>query len=122
MSRKIPEWVGSNDNAKIPIRVRLRIFEREHGICWLSKRKIMPGELWDIHHGKALINGGEHAENNLFPVLQKPHREQTKLDVAEKAKVARKRKNFLGIKKPSRFPGSKTSGWKKRLDGTVVKR
>jgi hypothetical protein len=50
------------------------------------------------------------------------HAKKTKADVAEKAIVARKRQKHLGIRKPSRFPGSRDSGWKKKMDGSVVRR
>jgi len=69
-----------------------------------------------------LCNGGEHRESNLAPVLVEPHKEKTAQDVKEKSLVARKRMNHLGIRKKSRFPGSKDSKWKKKLDGSVVKR
>lgn len=103
MPRSVPEWIGKTDDAKVPPRVRIRIFEREGGVCHLSKRKIRPGDLWDLDHGLALINGGEHRESNLFPALRDKHREKTKEDVAEKAVTARVKAKHLGIRPPSRF-------------------
>lgn len=103
MSRAVPEWIGKTDDAKVPPRVRLRVFEREGGKCHLSGRKIMPGDLWDLDHGKALINGGQHRESNLFPALRDKHREKTREDVAEKSKVAAVRAKHLGIRPPSRI-------------------
>ena len=95
--RSVDEWVGSTPDAKVPPRVRLRVFEREGGRCWLSGRKIMPGEPWDLDHKVALCNGGEHRESNLFPALREHHREKTAADVAEKSKVARIRAKHLGV-------------------------
>lgn len=103
MSRSVPEWVGSTPDAKVPPRVRIRIFEREGGICHISGRKITPSDLWDLDHGIALINGGEHREGNLFPALRDKHREKTVEDVAIKAKGAAIRARHLGIKPPSRW-------------------
>ncbi|UYQ71016.1 HNH endonuclease [Pelagibacterium flavum] len=103
MSREVPEWIGKHDDQKVPDRVRLRIFDREGGMCHLSGRKIMPGDLWDLDHKVALINGGEHRESNLFPALRDKHRGKTALDVREKAVSARKRKKHLGIRKPSKL-------------------
>lgn len=97
MSRSVPLWVGATDDAKVPPRVRLRIFEREGGRCWISGRKIMPGDQWDLDHKVALINGGRHSEDNLFPALRDKHREKTAEDVAEKSKIARIRKKSLGL-------------------------
>lgn len=104
MSRTVPLWVGRTDDAKVPTRVRLRIFLREDGICHISGRKIRPGEPWDLDHKVALVNGGTHSEDNLFPALRDKHREKTRQDVAEKAKTARVRAKHIGIKsKPSRL-------------------
>jgi hypothetical protein len=104
MARKLPEWVGSSPDQKIPARVKLRIWEREEGRCWISGRKIMPGEPYDFDHKIALINGGEHREANLAPALRDKHREKTAADVKEKATVARKAKANLGIKSPPAKP------------------
>jgi hypothetical protein len=122
MSRSTDEWIGKNDDAAIPDRVRLRVFERFGGTCFLSGRKIQAGDQWDCDHALALINGGEHRESNLVPVLRIEHRKKTAKDVALKAKNDRVRKRHLGIRKPSRFPCSRDSRWKKKIDGTVERR
>lgn len=98
MARKLAEWVGATPDQKIPARVKLRIWEREDGRCWISGRKIMPGEPYDFDHKIALINGGTHSEENLAPALRDKHKAKTADDVAEKAKVARKAKANLGLK------------------------
>jgi 5-methylcytosine-specific restriction protein A len=111
MTRALPEWIGSSDGAKVPPRVRLRIFERENGRCWISGRKIMPGDLWDLDHKIALINGGEHRESNLFPALRDKHREKTREDVAEKAAVYAVRSKHVLPRQPSRM---RSAGFPKR--------
>lgn len=122
--RSVPEWKGRTDDESAPPRVRLRCFDREHGICYLSGIKIMPGMKWELHHSKALIRGGQNIESNLFPVLVEAHKGQTKLDKAFKKTVARKRSKHLGIKSRSHRPmqGSRGSLWKKKLDGTIERR
>jgi 5-methylcytosine-specific restriction endonuclease McrA len=104
--------------------VRLRVFERHGGICHLSGRKIRAGEAWDCDHVIALCNGGSHSESNLAPALRDKHREKTAQDVKERAKVDRIRKRALGMAKPKGrpMPGSKASGLRKRMDGTVERR
>lgn len=97
--RFVAEWIGASPNAKIPARVRLRVFERHNGKCHLTKRRIRAGEAWECDHVIALCNGGEHRESNLAPALGEPHKIKTKSDVREKSKVARLRKRHLGIKK-----------------------
>lgn len=98
MSRAVPIWVGKTDDAAVPPRVRLRIFEAYGGRCWLSGRKIMPGDKWDLDHKLALCNGGAHSEDNLAPALRSKHREKTAADVAVKSKIARIRAKHFGIK------------------------
>ncbi|MEH6676175.1 HNH endonuclease [Phenylobacterium sp.] len=101
--RSVPEWIGKTPDAKIPPRVRLRVFERHGGRCHLSGRKIMPGDLWDCDHIVALINGGEHREFNLAPALRSKHREKTAEDVAEKSKTYRIRAKHTGVIRPKGF-------------------
>lgn len=98
MSRAVALWIGKTDDTRAPPRVRLRVFLREGGICFLSKRPIAPGENWECHHRTALINGGRNSEDNLVPVLVSAHRAQTKLDVAEKSHVADRAKSHFGAK------------------------
>ena len=108
MSRELPMWVGKTHDSKVPPRVRLRVFEREEGRCWISGRKIMPGDVWELDHKVALINGGSHSEDNLAPALREKHREKTAEDVAIKSKTYRQRAKHLGI-----WPKSNTR-WPKR--------
>lgn len=122
MSRSTDEWIGKNDDAKVPAHVKLRIFNRAGGICHISGRKIMPSDTWEVEHVLALCLGGEHREGNLAPALTQPHKVKTAQDVAQKAKNDRVRKIHLGIKKPSKFACSRSSKFKKRVDGSVVLR
>jgi 5-methylcytosine-specific restriction enzyme A len=120
--RTVPEWIGANPDAKVPPRVRLRIFEREGGRCWISGRKIMVGDKWDLDHKLALCNGGTHSEDNLFPALKDKHKAKTRADVRQKSDTARKRQKHLGIKTDS---GRKlqSRGFdktrRKKMNGTV---
>lgn len=100
MARPRKEWVGKTDATAAPGRVRLRNFDDHNGICHLCKLPIKPGETWETDHVKALINGGENRETNLAPVHKHCHSVKTGDDVAEKAKVADKRKKHLGIASP----------------------
>jgi 5-methylcytosine-specific restriction protein A len=98
MARSVAEWIGRNDDTPAPPRVRLRVFEAYGGRCHWSGQKINVGDVWDLDHIRALINGGENRESNLAPILRgKPHKEKTAADVSEKSKVARVRAKHLGI-------------------------
>ena len=112
--RSTDEWIASHDDAKVPPRVRLRIYERANGVCHISGRKIQPGEAWETEHIVALCNGGQHKESNLAPALVLPHRKKTAADRALKAKTDRIKKGHLGIKRRKRtIPG-------RRFDGTPI--
>lgn len=120
--RSTEEWVGSSPDQKVPDRVKLRVFERHGGICHISGRKIQAGEAWELEHVKALSLGGSHRESNFAPALKSAHKKKTAEDRKAKAKSDRIRKKHLGIKKPSKFAGSRNSKWKKKIDGSVVLR
>jgi len=122
MTRATSEWIGKTDDAKVPDYVRLRIFKNHGGICHISKRKITAADTWDLEHIIALCNGGEHRESNMAPALAAPHKTKTKADLAQKAKNDRISKRHLGIRKRSTFSCSRDSAFKKKMDGTVVRR
>ena len=103
--------------------MRVRVFERFGGVCQETGRKIAAGEAWDCDHTIALINGGEHRESNLRPVLRAAHRAKTKDDVAMKAKTARVRKKHLGLAKAKcPLPGGRHSPLKKTLNRGTIRR
>lgn len=121
MPRAVPEWIGQSADSAIPDRVRLRVFERCEGRCGECGRKIGPADTWIIEHLIALVNGGQNRESNLGVTCGWCKPAKDKRDVAQKAKGARVRKKHTGIKtKSSRLiPGSKGSGFRRRMDGTV---
>ena len=100
MPRTVKEWVGRTDDAMPPPRVRLRIFDRENGICHICQQRIQTGQKWEPDHDPALINGGQNRESMMFPVHKTCHAIKTKADVAEKAKVQRTRAKDVGAIKP----------------------
>lgn len=114
--RAIPEWIGRTPDTPAPERVRRRVFDAWGGRCYLTHREILPGDIWQVEHIKALCNGGENRESNLAPALVEPHKEKTRRDRAEKDKVERVRRKHLGIRTKRRaMPGSRLSPWKCRL-------
>lgn len=123
MTRSVPEWIGKTDDAKIPARVRLRVFERHNGTCHLTGRKIYPGDEWDCDHIQAICNGGEHRESNLAPALKDAHRAKTAEDVAQKKKDARVAKKHRGIHETRHpLPGGRGHPLKRKVGGGVVRR
>lgn len=128
MTRAIPEWIGETPDSPIPVRVKMRIFEKHGGKCYLSGRKIMPGDAYDFDHIVALVNwtgeGHGNRESNIAPALRDKHKAKTAQDVAIKSEARRVKSKHLGIKQKGKhvIPGSKGSRWKKKLDGSVVPR
>ena len=121
--RSVGEWIGATPDAKVPASVRVRVFDRDGGICHVSSRKIMTGEPWDLDHMVALCNGGEHRESNLAPVLREKHPQKTRTDLAKKSKVTRLRQKHLGIHASvTPIPGGRSTRWRRTLSGRTVKR
>lgn len=94
--RSVPEWIGATSDTPVPMRVKVRVFERYGGICYLSKRRIQAGEAWEVEHVIAISCGGQNREANLAPALKEPHREKTNADLKVKSKIARIRAKHLG--------------------------
>src|SRR6185295_16188114 len=121
--RSLPEWIGLTPDTKVPIRVRLRVLERDEFRCQCGcGRIILPFDDWQTDHKTALINGGENRETNLVTLLDACHLRKTAADVAEKSKVYRIKKKYRGLRKPSRFACSRSSKYKKKISGEVVLR
>lgn len=125
MTRTVPEWIGRTDETAAPPRVRARVVERQGGVCGCGcgVKLGAAGEGVEFDHETALIAGGENRESNLRALRQPCHAAKTVRDVAEKAATARKRKKHLGLdKKRSQFSAARGGRWKKKIDGTVVRR
>lgn len=112
--RAVPEWIATHDDQAVPPRVRLRIFERHNGICYLAQRKIAAGEPWDLEHIVALCNGGQHRESNLAPALRDKHKAKTREDMAEKSATYHKRARHVGVKRRRRTIAGR------KFDGTPI--
>lgn len=105
---------------------RLRLFALHHGQCHLCHGRIdATREAWEVSHDIPLELGGADDDVNRKPAHAKCHRVQTStIDIPRIAKAKRREARHLGAKaKSSRpVPGSKASGIRKRMDGTVERR
>lgn len=102
MARDVGEWVGTDDNAPIPDRVRIRVFDRKKGRCHRCTRKVLTGERWTCEHMIALINWrptAEHPhgnrETNLDVTCCNCLPAKNAKDVAEKSEVYQDRKRHV---------------------------
>ena len=106
-------------------RRRLRLFQDHGGICdYCGARIDGAREEWDIDHIIPLEISGDDDDDNLRPVHRKCHRLKTKRDRKDIAKSQRVYAKHTGAKAKTRnpLPGSRGSGLRKRMDGTVERR
>jgi len=100
MTRKTPEWIGNTPETSAPRRAKIRILERQDEKC--TSCGIQLGEIMkpEFDHIIALVNGGENRESNLQALCKPCHKNKTKLDVAEKAKIAKRKQKRFGLSGP----------------------
>lgn len=111
--RSITGWKGKTDDASIPPRVRLRIWDRDEGKCQgPCHRKLHPGDTVHYDHKVPLKDGGEHREENLQLLCEGCHIVKTGLEATARAHIDAIKKRHRGIK---REPSIKVG---RRFDGT----
>ena len=102
---------------------RARIFDAACGICHICGEKIQIGEAWEAEHKIALRISDDDSDANLAPAHKHCHKPKTKTDAGLIAKVKRVHAKHIGAHRPkATIPGSKASGWKRKIDGTMVRR
>lgn len=110
---------------RITGKMRADIFMRHGGICHLCSMKVVPGEEWDVSHDIPLEAGGKDDDTNWLVAHRKCHRHHTAtVDAPLIAKVKRIHQRHIGAKLKSKnpIPGSRHSKFKRKMDGTVVRR
>ena len=104
---------------------RLNLFLMRNGLCAACAQKIEAGKAWDIDHIVPLALGGTNAADNLQILCRPCHRSKTtQSDIPRIAKTKRLKAHHLGARAPSirPIPGSSDSPWKRKMDGSVVRR
>ncbi|MBN8294538.1 HNH endonuclease [Rhodobacter sp. NTK016B] len=121
MARKTAEWIGRTDDTPPPPRVKERILRAHGNRCAITQREFGPGDTIEFDHILALTNGGENREGNLQPVLSTAHKEKSRADVRIRAKNSRvfKKRNGINSGPKRKIPGSKGTGMRKGVDGSV---
>lgn len=84
-----------------------RIFDANEGRCHRCRRKLYPGDDYDIDHVIALENGGTDEDSNLAPCCDWCHSEKTSDD---NALAGHGRRMATKHKVPKRF--RKANGWR----------
>lgn len=103
---------------------RLGIFTANGGICHLCGGKINAvKEPWELEHVIALAMGGDDDEANLRPAHVRCHKGKTRQDAGNLSKARSREVRHMGAHKARNpLPGSKASGWKKKMSGEVERR
>ena len=110
---------------RLSTRDRVAVFARRDGVCYFCGGKITVSNRWHVHHETPLALGGADDLSNWVPAHEVCHQAHTaQHDAPAIARAKRLEAKHLGAKAPSRatIPGSKRSPWKKKLDGTLVRR
>jgi len=105
--------------------LRLNLFMKRKGTCTICYQKIDAGKAWDIDHIIPLALGGTNEPENLQILCKPCHQSKTsQADIPRIAKTKRLKARHLGARSPSArpIPGSRRSPWKRKLDGSVVRR
>jgi len=104
--RATPEWIGKTPDSPIPNYVKLRIYLREDGRCYLTGKKLSTGDEYDYEHVIALANwtgeGHGNRESNIRLAWRPAHRKKTTADRKIKAESDRVRMKHFGIRKAKR--------------------
>lgn len=114
--------IGTTRRGSLSARKKLAIWEKEKGCCMLCGIKLKTGG-FIYEHVRALELGGEDTEDNIRLTCKPCATEKTKNDHSMAAKAKRQKANTLGLKtSKTPLPFGKGSKWKKKLDGSVVRR
>lgn len=110
-----PSWTASQ---------RLKIFNANDGRCHICTVKIWPGQKWIVEHPKARGLQGSDDIREMKPAHEDCHKSKTAAEVAIMRKADRQGKAMRGLKrrKGPPMPGTRASGWKRKIDGTVERR
>ena len=108
--RAVKEWRGRTDDTNIPVKVKLRVFDKYGGKCALTGKKLRAGE-FDIDHITPLADWiatpeypHGNVESNLHPIWRPKHREKTAKENSVRAKVVAKRIKHFEPTKQSKNP------------------
>jgi hypothetical protein len=126
MAFRICEDVGTNIRGNMSPRRALSIWEQNKGVCCLCETQIDGArDDWYIEHKRALeLGGADKDDRNLGPAHYRCKPTKDAADHSAAARAKRIKRRHLGIKSRKGPPiiGSRDSGWKRKMDGTLVRR
>jgi len=97
---------------------------RPYMVCHCCGVRFDPGRTrWRADHIRRHAEGGEETVENLLPIRESCDRAKAAKDTTEVAKGKRWKAKHFGTRSPRKpMPGSRASGWRKRMDGRVERR
>ena len=104
-------------------KIKVEAFKRSGGRCESCGAKLFPGH-YQFDHVVADGLTGLADLSNCAVLCSSCHSKKTSNDVVQISKAKRRERNHIGAKTPKGRPimGSRRSGWRKRMDGTVERR
>lgn len=120
--RSRPEWIGKHDDQDPPLWVFERRWEASGGRCEGCHRSLTAADKWDLDHVKRVRDGGENRESNLQVLCLWCHAHKTAHENKRGAKAARTFAVHHAVKKESKKPWPFTRLFKRKINGTVVRR
>lgn len=104
------------------LKVKTAASIRAAGSCEECGRRLFTGD-WHYDHDIPDALGGEPTIQNCRVLCRSCHVvKTTKADIPRIAKANRNYRKAHNIRKQSRFPCARTSPWKKKVDGNIVRR
>lgn len=122
------DWVGKTPLAAIPSSVKRRVLDAQRPapgelpICPECGQPIRVDVTPDYDHTRPLADNGAHAESNLRAIHPRCHKRKTAVEAHERALSRAATMGAYGIKPKSSsrpMPGSKASGVRRRMNGSV---
>jgi hypothetical protein len=104
-------------------KVRLAAWDHAGGRCEVCTRKLFVGDIFYDHIDPDGLTGAPVAANCQV-LCRTCHAVKTRVDVANIARAKRREAAHLGIRSTAKrpLPGTKASGWRKRMSGQAEKR
>ncbi len=104
-------------------KTKLAAWERAGGGCEECGKKLFPGDRVEYDHIITCEQGGDNSLENCAVLCRDCHVMKTAIDAGRTAKTRSVRAKHTGAHQSKHvIPGSRRSGWKIKLDGTVVRR
>lgn len=107
---------------EFPAKVMVAAFERAKGHCESCGARLTTGK---FHYDHVIPDamGGQPTLENCAVLCTSCHGTKTRTqDVPAIARAKRRHAKHIGAKQPNRFPGSRDSKFKRKLNGEVVLR